>query len=377
LTNSSTSSISQPATKSKSTRFGWTGAAGLAISALLVWWALHDVSPSEIWAHVSGIKVLPFGLAIGTATLTFPLRTIRWQYLLRLEGEKLPFVPLWHATAIGFMATNLLPARAGEFARAYAARRLTGAPFTTAFASLAVERMIDGVTLVILLMTASWAGGFGANTTIGAVTLGEIARSASVFFLGILVVTIVIVQHPKRAQAIISAITQRVLPVRWADKVMRLVQGLLLGLDSLRSPKRFLAVLFWSLIVWLTGAASLWIGLHAFAIEVPWSAAIMLQSLLAFGVAVQFSPGFFGQWEVICRYALALYGVPAGPAVSYAFGYHLGGFVPITVLGMWSLSRAHLHLTDLKAGEYKGFRKESTDTKEVPDATATGTRESE
>jgi uncharacterized membrane protein YbhN (UPF0104 family) len=101
-------------------------------------------------------------------------------------------------------------------------------------------------------------------------------------------------------------------------------------------------------VVWLTGAASLWIAFQAFSIDVPWSAAIMLQSLLAFGVAVQFSPGFFGQWEVVCRYALALYGVPAGPAVSYAFGFHLGGFIPITLLGMWSLSRAHLHLTDLK-----------------------------
>jgi uncharacterized protein (TIRG00374 family) len=363
LTNSSTSSISQPDSKSKSSRFGWTGASGLAISVLLIWWALHDVSPSEIWGHLRGVRVVPFALAIGMATLTFPLRTIRWRYLLRLEGETLPIVPLWHATAIGFMATNLLPARAGEFARAYAARRLTGAPFTTAFGSLAVERMIDGIMLVILLLIASWAGGFGANTAIGAVTLGEIARTASVLFLGILVVTILIVQRPGIALALTRAMAQRVLPARWAGRVIGIVQGLLSGLDSLRSPRRSLAVLFWSLVVWLTAAASLWIAFHAFAIEVPWSAAIMLQSLLGFGVAVQFSPGFFGQWEVVCRYALALYGVPAGAAVSYAFGVHLGGFIPITLLGMWSLSRAHLHLTDLKAGKSEAFADESSDAK--------------
>jgi len=320
---------------------------------------------------------VPFALAIGLATLTFPLRTIRWRYLLRLEGETLPLVPLWHATAIGFMATNLLPARAGEFARAYAARRLTGAPFITAFASLAVERMIDGMMLVILLLIASWAGGFGADTTIGAVTLGEIARTASLFFFGILIVTILIVQRPEMARATTRAIVQRVLPARWRGRAIGIVQGLLSGLDSLRSPRRSLAVLFWSAIVWLTAAASLWVALHAFAIQIPWSAALMLQSLLAFGVAVQFSPGFFGQWEVVCKYALALYGVPAGAAVSYAFGVHLGGFIPITLLGMWSLSRAHLHLTDLKAGESETFADDPDHERTDIDAAVNSRRGSE
>ena len=123
------------------------------------------------------------------------------------------------------------------------------------------------------------------------------------------------------------------------------------GLDSLRSPRRFLAVLFWSLVVWAMGAASFWLGFLAFGIEVPWSAALLLQSLLAFGVAIQFSPGFFGQFEAICRVTLALYAVDTGPAVSFAFGFHLGGFFPITLLGLWSLSRAHLHLTDLRRTE--------------------------
>ncbi|UCD23825.1 MAG: hypothetical protein JSW51_12445, partial [Gemmatimonadota bacterium] len=68
-----------------------------------------------------------------------------------------------------------------------------------------------------------------------------------------------------------------------------------------------------------------------------------------FGIAIQFSPGFFGQWEALCRVALPpLYGVPVGATVSFALGFHLGGFIPITLLGLWSLSRARLHLSDLR-----------------------------
>jgi uncharacterized protein (TIRG00374 family) len=324
---------------------------GLVASALLIWWALHDVRLADVWTNIRGVRLGSFLVAVFLATLAFPLRTIRWQYLLRLEGAALPFVPLWHATAIGFMATNLLPARAGEFARAYAARRLTGSRFTTAFASIAVERVLDGMTLVGLLAVATWAGGFGAETSVGSVTLGEIARWSAIVFLAALLAAAIVVHWPRPTLDAARRLSVRLLPARWSDTAVRTVEGLLSGLDALRSPRRFGAAMFWSLVVWLTGAASFWFAFVAFSIDVPWSATLMLQALLSFGVAVQFSPGFFGQWEAVSRLTLALYGVGAGPAVSMAIGFHLGGFIPITLLGMWSLSRAHLHLADLRKRE--------------------------
>jgi uncharacterized protein (TIRG00374 family) len=349
LTNFSISSNSTSSSRIGTGRFGWTGVVGIAIAALLIWWTLHDVSLAEVWRHVRHVQILPFAAALTLATLTFPLRTIRWQYLLRLEGATLPFTPLWHATAIGFMATNLLPARAGEFARAYAARRMTGARFTTAFASIAVERVFDGITLVALLVIGIWVGGFGTGTLIGPnLTLGHVAQAAGVVFFVLLVVALVAVHWPGTALKLTRYATSRVFPDSWSVRFTQIVEGLVSGLDALRSPSRFTAVLLWSLVVWLTGAASFWLALRAFGIETPWSATLLLQSLLAFGVAIQFSPGFFGQWEAICRITLGLYGVAAGSAVSFAFGFHLGGFFPITLLGMWSLTRAHLHLADLR-----------------------------
>ena len=89
----------------------------------------------------------------------------------------------------------------------------------------------------------------------------------------------------------------------------------------------------------------------AFRLPVPPSAALLLLGLVAFGVAIPSSPGFFGPFEAVTRATLALYGVTAAPAVSYAVAYHLAVFLPITALGLWSLSRAHLHLAELKVGE--------------------------
>jgi uncharacterized protein (TIRG00374 family) len=244
------------------------------VSILLLWWTLHDVSLSEVWQRIRGVRLLPFLAMLVLATAQFPLRTIRWRYLLRLEGEALPFTPLWHATAIGFMANNLLPARAGEFARAYAAHRLTAVRFSTAFASIAVERVLDGITLVALLTVAISAGGFAAGTAVGGITLGGVAQSAGIFFGGLLVLALVLVHWPAPALRFAHGVSHRVLPTHWADRLLQILEGMLSGLDTLRRPGQFAIVILWSFVVWLVSAASLGMGLVAFDIDAPWSAAV-------------------------------------------------------------------------------------------------------
>lgn len=326
----------------------WSGVVGVVISLALLWWALHDVSPRDAWNELRGMRLAPFLATLVVATLPFPLRTIRWRYLLRAEGATLPFVPLWHATAIGFMANNLLPARAGEVARAYAARRLTGVRFSAAFASIAVERVMDGLALVALLAVAIWAGGFEAGTAVGAQTLGGVARGAGVLFLGLLIVALVLVHWPAPALRMFRAVGGAALPQRWVDRAVVVLEGMLSGLDALRSPSRFAIVTFWSFVVWIVAASSFWAAFHAFNIDVPWSAALMVQGLVSFGVAIPSAPGFAGVFEGVIRVTLALYGIGENRAVPYALAYHLGTFLPITLLGLWSLARTRMGLGEIR-----------------------------
>ncbi|MBI4420460.1 MAG: flippase-like domain-containing protein [Gemmatimonadetes bacterium] len=329
-------------------RVGWTGALGILISLGLLWWALHDVALDEVIARVRRAGPVAFTAAIALATLTFPLRAARWRYLLRLEGESLPFAPLWHATAIGFMANNLLPARAGEFARAFAASRLTGTRFAAALASVAVERIMDGIAMVGLMTLAIGTGGFARGARVGRFSVVGLTGAAAVIFALALLIAIAVVHWPAPALRVTRVIAARALPRHLAGRAVRFAEGILTGLDALRSLPRFAAVAAWSLAIWCTYAASFWVCFGAFGIEAPWSAPFLLQGLIGFGVALPSSPGFFGPFEAVTRATLALYGIEAGHAVSYAVGYHIGTFIPISVLGLWSLSRAHLHLADLR-----------------------------
>jgi glycosyltransferase 2 family protein len=316
---------------------------------LLLWWTLHDVSLREVVAHLATARPLPFLGAVLLATATFPLRTIRWRFLLQMNGTRLPLVPLWHATAIGFMANNLLPARAGELARAYAARRLTGVRFTAAMGSVAVERVFDGLVLVALLATGTALGGFAHGVAVGGVALARLATVATLAFVSALGCAFWLVHWPAPALRVARWSAERVMPRRWAARVVGILEGLLGGLDALKSPQRFALVVVWSFVLWLVSAASYWLACIALGLQVPASAALLLQGLIAFGVAIPSSPGFFGPFEAVTRATLGLYGVAATQAVTYAVAYHLAVFVPISLLGLWSLSRAHVHLADLGA----------------------------
>src|SRR3989449_11370149 len=81
----------------------------------------HGVDAHELVGHLRRANPWLMVATIALATLTFPLRALRSRLILRgTSGSPLPLASLWHATAIGFMANNLLPVPSGQFPRPYA-----------------------------------------------------------------------------------------------------------------------------------------------------------------------------------------------------------------------------------------------------------------
>jgi uncharacterized membrane protein YbhN (UPF0104 family) len=74
-------------------------------------------------------------------------------------------------------------------------------------------------------------------------------------------------------------------------------------------------------------------------IPVSYSGALLMQGLLVLGISIPSTPGFFGPFEAVIVAVLALYGISNEIAFSYAIAYHITSFVPITLLGLWSLTR--------------------------------------
>jgi uncharacterized protein (TIRG00374 family) len=330
-------------------RLNWKSALGIALSAGFLVWAFKDESPAQIWAEISRANLGLLVLAALVATSIFPLRAIRWRIILGPLGEDLTIAPLWRAIAVGMMVNNIYPARLGEIARAYALTRETKrVSLTASVASLAVDRVFDALTLMLLLVSAMLAPEFPKGMTVGG---QSIQRGAALFgagAVGLFVILYLIVAFPRQLVRLYAAAVGRVAP-RFVERGSALIHGFSDGLGVLRSPRRFVAVFLWALAHWLVNALAFWIAFNAVGIDVPFSAANFLQGIIAIGVALPSSPGFFGVFEAAAKVGLAVYSVPGGQAVTWAIGFHILSFIPITLFGLYYFARLGLHFSDFQS----------------------------
>ncbi|MFN8572313.1 MAG: lysylphosphatidylglycerol synthase transmembrane domain-containing protein [Gemmatimonadaceae bacterium] len=330
-------------------KMGWRGVLGLVLSVALLAWTLRDVEFAHVWDVLRHSNLGLFALSALVATLLFPVRAIRWRYILEPVAEGLPLGSLFRATSIGMMVNNTVPARAGEFARAYALSRETSrVSFPNALASLVIDRAFDAVVIVGILVTAMWSPTFPGSTTLAGQPLSRIAALVAIAALGLLSILAMLAFWPAAALRYFDAIARRVSP-KLAERGGVLLQGFAHGLGSLKSPRLALLILFWTVVHWLMGSLSFYLAFRAVGIQAPFNAALFLQSVIALGVAVPASPGFFGLFEFFGREGLGVYGVSQADAVSWALGYHILSFLPITIIGAWYFTRLGMHLADLKS----------------------------
>jgi glycosyltransferase 2 family protein len=310
---------------------------GVAISIALLLWSMRGVSVHQVWRDIRAAHAAPLTLAVILATLAFPLRLIRWRLLLpRDHGRAYPAGPLWHAVALGFMANNILPLRAGELIRSYTASRLAKIRFTTVLSSVAVERIFDGLTLVGLLSAALLYSDLPGNLTVGGASVARLTKFAGLVGCLGLLGGILVLAAPRPTERMVRRMISR---AHVADRLVGLLEDVRQGLTVLRSPGRLAGVVFWSLVLWNVNALAFFVAFAAFDIRVSYWGALLMQGLLVLGISLPSTPGFFGPFEAVIVAVLALYGVSHDLAFSYAISYHLTSFAPITLLGLWSLTQ--------------------------------------
>ncbi len=322
------------------------GIIGIALSAVLLWWTLRDVSLAVVWSELRRSNGWLFLLSTVLATIIFPLRARRWQTILEPVAPNQPLSALWKATAVGMMANNVLPARAGEIARAYALTHQTKIPLSTSIASLAVDRLFDMLVLLLLAVAAFVDPAFPRHAQIAGQSIGNLAQGSVVFVLLLFAALYALVFFPTQIVRLYEIFARRMSPAL-EERGKAVLTRFSEGLSVLRSPGRFLAVLAWAILHWLVNALAFWVGFKAVGIELPFSAALFLQTLIAVGVALPSAPGFFGFFEKITVVGLAIYGVGAPQATSFAIGFHILSFIPITAIGLWYFAKLGLHLREI------------------------------
>ena len=327
----------------------------LALAVALVALFLHNV---DLWGVLTNIAhARPEWLAFSVATmlLNLAIRSLRWRYLLEPLGQT-TFANAFRATAVGVAASSVLPARAGEVIRPYflarRTRHTTGTDRLTAtgaFATVILERLLDVITVLILL--ASYVFIFGrdlgrTNPSVfaGLKWAGGTAAAGSLAVLGVL---FVLAGDPGRLGRAMSRL-ERVLPSKLAGLIAKIAEKFAEGLGAIRRPGHLIGALLWSFPLWLSIAAGIWAVAVAFRFPVPFTGSFLLIALLTIGVTVP-TPGAVGGFHEAFRIgATMFYGAPQEAAVGAAIVLHLFSFGPALLLGLAFAAEEGLNMSAMR-----------------------------
>lgn len=335
-------------TRQRLLRFG----VSIGLGVVLLWLFLRNLD----FAAVEGaIRRARWGWLAVAATAgliaTPPIRAWRWGRLL--AGQPATPLQLNAATAIGFAASTLLPARAGEIVRPVALSRTAGIPLTPCLLSIALERLID--LLATLALFVVYAVGWAPEALAGeAATRFALLRKSALFLGAATMVAIGLLTmfalRPGLARRLSSPFF-RLFPERLAKRLDGVLTHLLDGLASLRTAREASAVAGQSAILWLVICFQIWATLRAFDLSFPFPVTFFVLTWAVMGLAIP-TPGGVGGYHAATAYSLAgFYAVPKETAAAFALVSHAISFVPITLLGLGFLLAGGLSLKSLSTPE--------------------------
>jgi uncharacterized protein (TIRG00374 family) len=312
---------------------------GLGVSLLCLWLAFRGVEIDQVvrsFRDVRPLYLIPVLLL--AVFVRFFVTAVRWQVLL-YPIKRVSLHRLFGVTMIGFMANNVLPARMGEFVRAYALGKAEHLSKSLSFATIVVERIFDGLTLLLFLLLSVFFVSFPAWLT-------RAAYASLVLYMGVLGGLFWL--WSGRSFGPLARLGLFV-PSRLRERAQGLLASFTLGLDILGHGWALVAVAALSILDWLVIVASLHVTFLAFDLSLPPIAAFVVTVVVALGVTLPSSPGFVGTYQFFTVVGLGFFSVPDSVSFSVSLVSHAIQYVPITVIGLIYFWRENLSFRELNA----------------------------
>lgn len=284
-------------------------------------------------------RYLPLALVLYFAGVL--LRALRWRYLLA-PVRPLRARDLFPIVVIGYMANNILPWRIGEVVRSYVLRVREGVPTTASLATIAVERIFDGLTMLAFLLLASLVVPLDAQIRRGAI-------GAAITFAVAIGALIAIVASDSLRVRLLALVT-RPLPAALGARLAALVESFVGGLRILRSFNEMVLVASCSLLAWGLESSMYLVIAQGFRLPLGPAGVLMATAVANLATLIPSTPGYIGVFESgIGAVVSGLLGYEREVALSYAIVVHAALYFPITLWGLYYWARAHLSFSAVRS----------------------------
>ena len=289
-----------------------------------LWWAFKDFDLQAVWEAMLSVRLPYFLLLIVPYTLTFLTKVWRWQVLFHPDEQRAPFRVLFPSLMISYIP---LPFRLGEVARGVVAGRRTGLPLSRVFSTIVVEKVLDVLTLLLIMGVALPFVDLGEQSQGWLAPVGGVVLAAVLVMLGL-------VFRPDLARRLVGWVARR-LPGGIGSRLVGLADNVLAGLAPLSNGPTAAKVLGWSLGTWGINVVTVWIMMLAFNLELPIAVAAVLVVVTNLTMAIPAAPGYVGTFEAAVVAVLnGALGVPLETSQAFALFYHFVGLVPVALMGV-------------------------------------------
>jgi len=316
----------------------WQFWLGLAISLLFLYFALRGLGLKDLGDALRGANYAWLLPGVAVYFIAVWVRAWRWHYLVR-PVKSVPTRKMFPIVAIGYMGNNIYPARAGEVFRALFLKSREGVPISTSLATIIVERIFDGVVMLafVFLNLPELARLTADSGFVGSIQ--TVALWGTAAFFGALLVFLLAAMYPEKSFDLVSRVVNRLLPERYRQTALSLVDKFLGGLGALRSPRDALMIFFTSAIIWLLETWKYWFVMHAFPFQVSFFALMLMNGIVNLATTIPSAPGYVGTFDAPGIAVLTAYSIDKAVAAAYTLVLHIALWVPITALGAYYFLR--------------------------------------
>lgn len=312
------------------------------ISVACLVWVLHDIDAASLGQEIAAMHWGWVTVAVLSDIAVFLWQGWRWSLLLRPLAE----VPFWRsvrAIYVGLFANEVLPFRTGELIRCYLQARWSSLPFSVTLSSALIERIFDGIWLIIFLYVT--------------VRFVELPRA---MIDGGIVLTFVLVF----CALLLAAAMFHKQKAREVMKTNRILSKLTVLLDDLHiigHSKYLYFSAFASFPYLLMQIVPIYALLKGYGIDLSLGASAAIMVILRLGSVIPQAPGNVGMFQALAVIGLQLFGVEQG--LAKRFSLVLWGVItlPLLITGFIALA-----ITGLKLGELR--RHVQSGSEDVPTA---------
>jgi len=318
----------------------------LLVTFVFLYFVFRNLNIKELIIIMKGFKLQYFILLMISVVISHSFRGLCFKTLLS-NSVNLPFKEMAPLCMTAGALNVVLPARAGDFFRAFFVGQKYGIDKVKVLGTILLERIFD--TLVIFSFLAFGIFFYHRNPL--AMKLCTFAGMA-ILLAVIFVVVAYKFNNINKICKFITEKTKKIPFTQFIEKVIAFINKIcgsfFNGFEIIDSPKKIAKAIISSSLIWFFECVNFYIVMTGFGLHVHWSVSLFLIGFIALACMIPSTSIFIGPYQLAVIAAFAIYGVDKELALSVAFVDQAGILAANAIVAVIFLFKNNISFKDLK-----------------------------